>query len=765
MQLARFEGFALSLGENTTVDSALISKIYRFHNDKWYCIENKIIDDKQLLKTLSTIRKNKKNYWRPSSSKTAYIYLAEMDCVIFANYVSPPREATQKKTYSKLSDLCENSKNAFDASHNLLTGLYNKSALHKMIIEAMQDILSVNSGGQQEVVIPPSVGVIALDIDHFKQVNDSFGHMYGDLVLQCFARRIDLCCKSIEANSGGKLTIFSAHPSGEEFNVVLKGIFSKEEILMVGEKIRLCIFDEPLPSDEECALMLGKDPLGEISLPNLSDRTVSASIGITYSCISLSGDFNVLARSMLNCADIALYRAKNGGRNTVRFFEDILQLHGTILEHHNETNIVSIDIGRQVNVVPGQEFLVFHPDFSGKTPFYFTDGRTKKRMGYYPRYSCGRIEAFDVQEEISFCRVLERDNEIKFPTGSLLESVPIGSISHLIMKDIKGSYLYKQNSLARENLHKALENLINKKVEPITAVFSLLNTTTVIKDRGGAFVNSSLAELFETVRSHFPITAILGQPQSTQIAVIAPASEDFDHRTVIQNVLDIMNGKYSGVITFVAGAYSLDEAKKVVITGDSTSYLPKYALSYASYAISEWVVNQSSIFEYFSVNTALKILNGWFEKIDLKQALADYNEFTKMGIKYSLVENKISNLAYTAKEYDVALKHSHSASVLSPNDIVLLANIAIMNFALGNKVKACDEFSTALQKTGAELPKGYLLTYGMSMYEKYKKYPDEVDKSIIVKTLSEGVLVDAKINLLKMSNADVASIIAEIEGE
>lgn len=60
MQLARFEGFALSLGENTTVDSALISKIYRFHNDKWYCIENKIIDDKQLLKTLSTIRKNKK---------------------------------------------------------------------------------------------------------------------------------------------------------------------------------------------------------------------------------------------------------------------------------------------------------------------------------------------------------------------------------------------------------------------------------------------------------------------------------------------------------------------------------------------------------------------------------------------------------------------------------------------------------------------------------------------------------------------------------
>ena len=382
MQLTRFEAFVSSLGENTIIDTATINKIYRYHSDKWYSVEGSVIEDKYILKMLITTRKQKKNYWRPSSSKAAFFYLYEIECVIFTNFVSPPRGATQNKIYTKLRQIYVNSSNAFDASHNLLTGLYNKSTLHKIIVDAIKDITSYKNDGQQEIAMAPSVGVIALDIDHFKQVNDSFGHMYGDLVLQCFARRIDRCCKEIEAKFSGKLVVSSAHPSGEEFNVVLKGIFGKEEILAIGEKFRLCIFDEPLPSDEECSLLLGKDHAGDIYLPNLADRNVSVSIGITSSLRSITDDFNALARSMLNCADIALYRAKNGGRNTVRLFEDILQFHGTILEHHNETNIVSIDIGRQVNVVPGQEFLVFHPDFSGDKPFYFSDGRTKKRLGY-----------------------------------------------------------------------------------------------------------------------------------------------------------------------------------------------------------------------------------------------------------------------------------------------------------------------------------------------------------------------------------------------
>ena len=295
------------------------------------------------------------------------------------------------------------------------------------------------------------------------------------------------------------------------------------------------------------------------------------------------------------------------------------------------------------------------------------------------------------------------------------------------MKDIKVSYLYKQNSLARENLLKALESLIIRGVEPVAVIFSLFDPTSVIKDRGGAFVNTCLAELFETIRSNFPITATLGQPQTTQIAVITPNFEDFDHRTATQNVVDGMNGKYSGVITFVAGAYSQDEAAKVVEAGDHSTLSPQFALNYASYAMSDLVVNQSNPVEYFNATTAAKILSGWLERKDLRQALADYQELSKIGIKYFSVENKISNLAFALKEYDIALKHAYIGAELYQT-IIMLSNTAIMNFALGNKLKAFDEFSVALQKTGKELPKAYLLTFGLSMFEKYKITPTEVDK-------------------------------------
>jgi len=762
MQLARYEAFESLLVLGSGVESATIGPMYRFYNDKWFGRENIIVDDKHLLKLLASIRKLKQNYYRPASSKTSYLYISEIDCIIFADFVSPPREATQSKIYHSIKSIYDNCKNAFDASHDFLTGLYNKSALHQLIVDSITETNQANSESNQEISIPNSVCVIAMDIDHFKQVNDSYGHLYGDLVLQCFARRIELCCHEIEAASAGKLSLYCARPSGEEFNVVVKGMFDKEYILALGEKLRLCIYDNPLPTDAESDQMLGREHSSEITIPMLTDRVISASIGIVLSPQSISQNVNVLARSLLNCADIALYRAKTGGRNTVRLFEDIQQYYGTILEHHSDTNIVSIDIGRQVNVVPGQEFIVFHPDFSGKTPFYYSDGRSRKRLGYYPRYSCGRIEVFDVQEEISFCRVLESDNNMRFPVGSLLESVPIGSISHLIMKDIKGSSLFKQNSIAKENVQNALKNIIDKKSLPLVTIFSLLDMVSTVKNRGGAFVNSCLAELYEAVRTNFPITATLGQLQNTQIAVVVPDSDEFDHNATIHNILDGINTKYSGVITVVAGAYSPNEAKTVG-KGDQSSLDNAHALSYASYSLSDFVVTQSNPIAYFNAEIASEIMEGWLQKRDFRQAIADYNEFCKIGIKYHLVENKLSNLAFSVREYEVALKHATIASELFPDGVILTSNSALMNFAAGNKLKAYDEFVKAEGMQSGPLNENYLLTYGLSMYEKFKVSPMEIDKNRLIELLTSGFAASNKINFMKHTREDIDSIIADIE--
>ncbi len=172
--------------------------------------------------------------------------------------------------------------------------------------------------------------------------------------------------------------------------------------------------DEPLPSEKEWNRFQGEPQWSPLQLPHASERRVTTSVGLaTISAQGERGDTKCACNRLLGEADTALYRAKSGGRNIVRRFEDILAKHGRILEHHVETGVVAIDIGSLVNVTQGQEFLVFHPQFSGDTPFVFSDGRTRKRIGTYPKYPHGRIVSFNVQPELSFVAYRNRYLELR----------------------------------------------------------------------------------------------------------------------------------------------------------------------------------------------------------------------------------------------------------------------------------------------------------------------------------------------------------------
>jgi len=129
------------------------------------------------------------------------------------------------------------------------------------------------------------LAVIMLDIDHFKRVNDSFGHAAGDTVLRTFAERIGPSLRSMD---------YFGRLGGEEFAIGLPATDQKGALL-VGERLRQAVTVSAIDAQS-----------GPIS--------ITSSFGVA---VMREEDANFAA--LLNRADEALYRAKANGRNRVEF--------------------------------------------------------------------------------------------------------------------------------------------------------------------------------------------------------------------------------------------------------------------------------------------------------------------------------------------------------------------------------------------------------------------------------------------------------------
>jgi diguanylate cyclase (GGDEF)-like protein len=161
------------------------------------------------------------------------------------------------------------------ATHDSLTGLWNRSAIF--------DILDRELGRAKRNETPISIGMA--DLDHFKSVNDSFGHIAGDTVLREVANRMRSVIRDYD--SIGRY-------GGEEFLIVLPGLDEKDAI-DAAERIRLSISEKPLVIQE------GVVP-------------VAISIGVAVMNPTTKAGH---AESLIRLADEALYTAKAQGRNRV----------------------------------------------------------------------------------------------------------------------------------------------------------------------------------------------------------------------------------------------------------------------------------------------------------------------------------------------------------------------------------------------------------------------------------------------------------------
>tara|TARA_B100000686_G_scaffold352953_1_gene456668 strand:- start:1311 stop:3377 length:2067 start_codon:yes stop_codon:yes gene_type:complete len=158
-----------------------------------------------------------------------------------------------------------------------LTGLYNRRYL-----DAHLDKIITNISRTEK-----PIGILMMDIDHFKNVNDTYGHQAGDEVLVEFSDRIATRLRSFD---------LVARQGGEEFVAVLPDI-TPEIAMQVAERLRYSIAKEPF----------------DITAP---EGPISCSVSIGGAIIS---DHDISVENALKLADDCLYQAKEGGRNRTVF--------------------------------------------------------------------------------------------------------------------------------------------------------------------------------------------------------------------------------------------------------------------------------------------------------------------------------------------------------------------------------------------------------------------------------------------------------------
>jgi diguanylate cyclase (GGDEF)-like protein/PAS domain S-box-containing protein len=165
---------------------------------------------------------------------------------------------------------------AYQANYDSLTGLPNPNLLHERLVKALE----------QAAKNRRHVAVAFLDLDHFKTINDTLSHRVGDQLLQLVAYRIQNSLRDYDT---------VARMSGDEFTVILANVKTREDAGHIAGKL-LSTIAEPF-------LLEGRELF------------VTTSIGV-----AVSGDDGDDAETLLRNADLAMYRAKELGRNTFEFF-------------------------------------------------------------------------------------------------------------------------------------------------------------------------------------------------------------------------------------------------------------------------------------------------------------------------------------------------------------------------------------------------------------------------------------------------------------
>lgn len=184
-----------------------------------------------------------------------------------SHFVSVARDISERKQYESQLE--------FQAYHDALTGLPNRVLFEAQLDEAL---LRANRNRR-------GAGVMFIDLDHFKAVNDTLGHEVGDMLLKAAAARMKSCLRA--SDLVGRL-------GGDEFAVILDELENLVDAGAVAQKLVTAL----------------------AASFELAGRNVSISASIGIACYPDDGS---TGETLLKSADAAMYRAKETGRSAYRF--------------------------------------------------------------------------------------------------------------------------------------------------------------------------------------------------------------------------------------------------------------------------------------------------------------------------------------------------------------------------------------------------------------------------------------------------------------
>lgn len=179
------------------------------------------------------------------------------------------------------------------ATHDHLTGLPNRVLLFDRMKQAFAFEARHNT----------LIALMMLDLDNFKSINDTLGHLSGDILLKKVAQGLQSCMRQYD--TVGRL-------GGDEFVIIINDANTIQDIIASAEKIQ-AVFQQPI------------DILGH-------ETYVTTSIGVAV--YPLHGS---TIEALLKKADMAMYVAKKEGRNTFRFFSDSMEIKGHGQQHGMRT--------------------------------------------------------------------------------------------------------------------------------------------------------------------------------------------------------------------------------------------------------------------------------------------------------------------------------------------------------------------------------------------------------------------------------------------
>ncbi len=220
------------------------------------------------------------------------------------HYVASFNDVTEKK---------QSERDIFNlAFYDALTLLPNRRLLMDRLKSAISNAVQKTCFGT----------VLFLDLDRFKSINDTLGHAFGDMLLVEVAARIKACVRTVDT---------VARLGGDEFVIILEEIgidhkVAKYRAEWVAEKIRVKLMDP--------YFLKGKE------------MHTSVSIG---GCVFFGAEVSM--DTLMQRADLAMYQAKDGGRNGIRFFDPIMQIAA------DERTSLETDLR---HAIPRKNFLLYY---------------------------------------------------------------------------------------------------------------------------------------------------------------------------------------------------------------------------------------------------------------------------------------------------------------------------------------------------------------------------------------------------------------------